>query len=69
MEGARWTIAAIVGALVLLDAAVILMLRATLAASCWWMFGHRWGPWQQWAITYQRRWCQKCGRMQTKDSL
>jgi hypothetical protein len=34
---------------------------------CWFIFWHRWGKWEQWGITFQRRECLDCGRGQIRD--
>ena len=28
---------------------------------------HDWGKWENWAITYQKRYCKKCGKSQRRD--
>lgn len=34
---------------------------------CWWIFFHKWGRWSRYLNTWQHRFCEKCGREQTRE--
>lgn len=43
--------------------ALIKMLKSLIFGGC----NHTWGRWEDWAVTYQKRYCIKCGKSKKRD--